>query len=58
MKLLDPLEGLIATITCIAFQMVFMASSFMVKLRSWAGHDEGDIIKNIEWQAKNNVTHN
>lgn len=44
MKLLDPLEGLIATIRCIEFQIVFMASAFMVKWRRIGADDEGNII--------------
>lgn len=44
MKLLDPLEGLIATIRCIQFQIIFATSAIVVSIRRNGANDEGDII--------------
>jgi hypothetical protein len=57
MKLLDPLEGLIATIRCIEFQIVFMASASMVKWRLDRAEDKGDIIDQIKFNATLNQTY-
>jgi hypothetical protein len=51
MKLLDPLEGLIATIRCIEFQIVFMASAFMVEWRLVLDKDKNAIITELENNA-------
>jgi hypothetical protein len=56
MKLLDPLQGLIATIGCIEFQTIFSFSTGIVVNRLRSADDKGDIITQIQYQIKNNPT--